>query len=169
MIPKIKKMDKLKALRAKKQKEKEKATPNKKVAPAVKRAVSMTPKEETEVERKSEDKENQQGKGDGHDTDDSDDAYWARKEAQKKKHQKKAGPLFVGGTNVESAGMRGSVREFDATTKLYNILFFDGSNAQLPEEEVREMVCALKGEEDVADMDEEEEEVEESSDEEEVR
>jgi hypothetical protein len=167
----LSKKDKLKALAAKKMKDKgkDKETPNKNPALAVKRAVSMTPKEKEEGE--SEDKENQQeGKGDGHDTDDSDDAFWAHKEAQKKKYQKKAGPLFVGGTSIESAGMSGSVREFDAATKLYTILFADGSSAQLPEEEVREMVCALKGEDDVADMEEEEEEEEEEeSGDEEVR
>ncbi|GMI35092.1 hypothetical protein TrCOL_g6170 [Triparma columacea] len=62
-------------------------------------------------------------------------------------------PLFVGGTSIECAGMSGSVREFDAATKLYTILFADGSSAQLPEEEVRDMVCP--------DTEEEEEEEEE--------
>jgi len=161
-------------LMAKKAKMKKNSTPPKMNSDGVsKRAVSMTPKTPMDLDMKEEkekvvkmDEVKEEKEDDSNNTDDSDDAYWARKEAQNKKKKKTVFAAFVGGTRVESARMRGSVRNYDEASKLYTILFKDGSSAELPEEEVREMVCALK-EAPAADDEEEDQDMEEEEEEEE--
>lgn len=67
----------------------------------------------------------------GHNTDASDEEYWAKKSSKTK--TKPSAQLFSTGTAVTKGKKLGSVREFDKDSKLYTVLFENGDRKTFKE------------------------------------
>ncbi|GMI05451.1 hypothetical protein TrVE_jg4580 [Triparma verrucosa] len=132
----------------------------------VNRRVTMTPTGSPSKKKKAKAAPTPVVEESGHDTDASDDEYWAKKQKQSK--PKPSTQTFVTGTAVTKNKKSGSIRDYDKDSKLYTVLFESGERKTFKENQIRKMLTS-KGEkvseEDLADMEVEESDKAESDEE----